>query len=60
MKPYLTVRELWLMAMAWNEALFETTLVERPEIEDWLIQEAEDGLTVRQALAKNAPKEDPR
>jgi hypothetical protein len=53
--PYLTTRELWLMAMAWNQALFERTLVDRPQMKDWLNQCAEDDLSVRQALAKNAP-----
>ena len=58
MNKYLTARELWLMAVAWNEATYRTTTVIKPKMKDWLNADAEDGLTVRQALAKTAPEED--
>ena len=51
-KPYLTVRELWLMSMAWNESPLGDDMTV------WLNSPAEDGLTVRQALAKAAPFSD--
>ena len=61
MTEYLTVRELWLMSMAWNEAVFASSLKETgkmpPQIQDWLNTEAKNGLSVRQGLAKAAPKE---
>jgi hypothetical protein len=43
------------MSRAWKQALFERTRVPQPEMLDWLAQDAEDGLTVRQALTKTAP-----
>ena len=61
MTEYLTVRELWLMAMAWNEAIAASSLKERgkmpPQILNWLNTDTEDGLSIRQVLSKVAPKE---
>ena len=61
MTEYLTVRELWLMAMAWNEAIAASSLKERgkmpPQILNWLNTDTGNGLSIRQVLAKAAPKE---
>jgi hypothetical protein len=51
-QKYLTVRELWLMSMAWNESPLQDDMI------TWLNSPNEDHVTVRQALAKAAPHED--
>ena len=60
MTEYLTVRELWLMAMTWNEAIAASSLKERgkmpPQILNWLNTDTGNGLSIRQVLAKAAPK----